>query len=314
MKIAYIGNFRPIHSTENHLKKTLENLGHEVDPLQENGMIEAQMIQRSLKSDMVMFTRTWGTTVTNNFLDVMRHNKIPTVSYHLDLYIGLKRDGNIDTDPFWRTDYVFTPDGGHEDEFKAKGINHRYIKPAVFRPECYMAPFSGEYKHDVLFVGSWLNYHPEWPYRRQLVDFLKRNYGDRLGLYGYTPDTTVRNDELNQLYRHSKVVVGDSLCLGFKHPHYWSDRVYETLGRGGFMIHPWIEGMDDEFEDGKHLKFYGFNDWAELKYHIDWYIKHDEQRERIRNAGHEFVRESATYDNRMTEMLRVLRQEGVIRD
>ena len=34
--IAYIGNFEPFWSTENHVKLSLEELGHKVIPLQEN--------------------------------------------------------------------------------------------------------------------------------------------------------------------------------------------------------------------------------------------------------------------------------------
>ena len=100
--------------------------------------------------------------------------------------------------------------------------------------------------------------------------------------------------------------MGDTLCPGFNHPYYWSDRVYETMGRGGFIIHPWIKGLQDEFIDGVHLRYYEYDNFKELKRLIDYYLKHDTERERIRRAGHEQVRNGCTYKARLTEALRVV--------
>ena len=58
----------------------------------------------------------------------------------------------------------------------------------------------------------------------------------------------IRGKELNDLYATAKVVVGDTLCKGFNYPYYFSDRLFETTGRGGFLIHPYIKGLEDYFE------------------------------------------------------------------
>jgi SAM-dependent methyltransferase len=331
MKIAYVGNFSQAHCTEVHLAKTLEDLGHEVIRFQENELTPDWVLDRPDGVDMVLYTRTWGDKVTLLDLEQLRKLHIPTVSYHLDLYVGLARkylhegktlDEVLQTDPFWRTDFVFTPDGDPEsaEVFKRNGVNHYYMKPGVFKPECYMAQPNGnplpdgsfDRPIDVLFVGggdypgSPNGYgHPEWPYRDKLIQWLRDTYGDRFVKHGH-PQQTIRNDELNQLYANSKVVIGDSVCLGFNHKNYWSDRVYETLGRGGFLIHPYIEGMEDEFTHAEHLAYYTYNDFGELKMLIDHYLEHDEDRERIRRAGHEFVKNHATYNDRLSAMLNIV--------
>src|SRR3989304_2166305 len=140
MRIAYCGNFKPTHSTETHLARTLEMLGHQVVRIQEDEVSPDMVFYLAYPCDLFLFTRTWGNTVTLQTLDKLREKKVPTASYHLDLYIGLKRDGGLGDDPFWRTDFVFTPDGGHENEFRNLGINHFYMKPGVFETECYIAP------------------------------------------------------------------------------------------------------------------------------------------------------------------------------
>lgn len=43
MRIAYVGNFTQQHCTEVHLAKTLENLGHVVTRLQENGFTSDEL-------------------------------------------------------------------------------------------------------------------------------------------------------------------------------------------------------------------------------------------------------------------------------
>jgi spore maturation protein CgeB len=80
--------------------------------------------------------------------------------------------------------------------------------------------------------------------------------------------------------------------------------VYETVGRGGFIIHPKIEGLDEEFEDKKHLVFYDYQDFDQLDGLIDYYLKNDSERESIRIAGHELVKEKYTYTNRWKTILK----------
>ncbi len=321
MRICYVGNFSQKHCTETHLALTLEDMGHEVIRIQEDGYTSYELHDKldDIYFDLFLFTRTWGKTVTLEHLKNLSQRGIPTASYHLDLYVGISREAGLDDDPFWRTDYVFTPDGSDQaaEVFKRKGINHHYIKPGVYKGECKIADKpdvlpEGDRLIDVLFVGGGQatgephQYgHNEWPYRGKLIKFLQDTYGERFIKKGW-PQETVRNDQLNWLYSNSKVTVGDSLCLNFDHPYYWSDRVYETMGRGGFIIHPYIEGMDEEFEDGTHLVYYDYNNWDQLKEKIDYYLEHDQERELIREFGHNFVKNHATYHNRLEQALAII--------
>lgn len=327
MKIAYIGNFTQKHCTEVHIAATLEDLGHEVIRLQENEVPPETltgMIANATDWGLLLFTRTWGNLLTLEHLAQLRERKIPSASYHLDLYIGLERkylhEGKtlevvLQTDPFWRTDFVFTPDGDptSAEVFKANGVKHYYMKAGVYKPECYIADPSPDFRTDretdVLFVGGGDKIgsphaygHPEWNYRNELITFLYLTYGKRFAKYGH-PQETIRNELLNNQYAVSKVTVGDSVCIGFNHENYWSDRVYETLGRGGFLIHPYIKGFEEEFVNGKHLAFYDYGNFEQLRQKIDYYLENDEERETIRLAGHEFVKNNCTYHDRLRQML-----------
>jgi spore maturation protein CgeB len=79
------------------------------------------------------------------------------------------------------------------------------------------------------------------------------------------------------------------------------------LGRGGFIIHPYVSGMEKEFTDREHLVFYEYKNFKQLKELIDYYLKHDDERESIRLAGHELVKNNYTYKNRWNYILSELK-------
>lgn len=322
MKIAFLGNFGVDYSSESHHKRTLQSLGLQVFPLQEGKATAEQIEFIAGASDILIWVHTHGwTTPTENdtsMVDVLKRLKarnITTLTYHLDLWLGLQRQKDLEQDEFYKhIGHFFTVDKLMADWFNDNTeVKGHYLHAGVFEPECYMDEnlIAGEnrqriFNKDVIFVGS-RGYHPEWQWRPQLIDWLKETYGERFNHFGGDGLGVVRGAALNQLYGDTKVVVGDSLCLNFDYPHYWSDRVYETLGRGGFMIHPYIKGMEEDFEDGKHLVFYKFGDFDDLKAKIDYYLEHDDEREAIRLAGHEHVKANHTYRQRWSAIIEEVR-------
>jgi hypothetical protein len=321
LTIAYVGNFRPRtpegepFSTESHISASLELLGHRVIRLQED-RVNAGAVFRAVMAEgaqLLLWTRTWADKLREGglaMLQALRSHGIPTVAYHLDLYAGLPRARDIGLEPWWHCQYVFTADGGSDTFWAEHGVNHIWAPPGVFGPECYMAE-PGPERYEVIFVGSGSNgYHPEWPYRKQLIDWLHATYRDRFRCFGRGGyKESVRGAALNQLYASSKVVVGDSLCLGFSHARYWSDRVPETLGRGGCLIHPKIAGLEEHFGWGEHLMGYRFGDFEDLRLTIDMLLEHDKLREDIRRDGHNHVKKTATYEHRMRWMLETVARE-----
>jgi hypothetical protein len=85
-----------------------------------------------------------------------------------------------------------------------------------------------------------------------------------------------------------------------------SDRIYETTGRGGFLIHPRIEGISTQFVDGEEVVFYDYDNFPQLKSLIDYYLANPEEREAIRKAGHERTKNEHTYKHRWTTILNTL--------
>lgn len=311
MRIVLYGNFVVPYCSEVQYANTLEAMGNEVIRLQETTATTETVLNESLKSSLLIWVHSHGfinkgTLTMRQVLAMLKEANITTMAYHLDLYYGLDRWKEYENSDYFNIQHFFTVDKLMADWFNenTEVVGH-YLQAGVYEPECYMAEPVKNPPYDIAFVGSRF-YHKEWQYRPQLVDWLQANYGQRFAHYGGDGLGVVRGDSLNRLYADTKVVVGDTLCLNFDYPYYWSDRVYETIGRGGFIIHPYIKGMEEHFENRKHLVFYNYGDFADLKLKIDYYLEHPEEREAIRLAGHEHVKKNHTYTNRWQTIIKEL--------
>jgi hypothetical protein len=308
--ITFLGNFRVDYTTETHHTKTLESMGHHVIRLQESESTSEDVFNNAINSDLFVWVHThgWNTPGIMTMQDVLlrlKKHKIPSMTYHLDLWLGLSRQRDLRRKPVYQhIDHFFTVDRKMAEWFNTRtNVKGHYVPAGVYDKECVYTPTTP--KEDVIFVGS-KTYHPEWPYRPKLINFLSKTYGTRFNLYGREGLGIVRGHDLNNLYASTKVVVGDTLCPNFNYPDYWSDRIYETIGRGGFLIHPYINGLEKEFEDKKHVVFYEYNNLNQLQELINYYLEHDAEREEIRRSGHELVKNNYTYKNRWEAILKEL--------
>jgi hypothetical protein len=238
----------------------------------------------------------------DNVLLQLKQAGVQTITYHLDLWFGLDRQKDLQEDNFYKTiGHFFTVDKLMADWFNENTqVKGHFIPAGVYDKECYIheAYNPDKFKYDVIFVGS-KRYHHEHKYRSDLIDFLRKTYGDRFLHVGGDGDTgTVRGDELNKIYAQSKVAVGDSLNINFNYPYYTSDRLFESTGRGGFTIYPRIVGLEEYFEDGNDIVFYEHGNLEDLKNKIDHYLIANLEREQIRVNGHERTKKDHTYIHR----------------
>lgn len=320
--VAYRGNFQPDlprdvtpWSTEHHIALSLEDLGHQVIRIHEDRADWDATVDDAAGADLFLWTQTYGFAHRwdqGDALDALAKVNVamPTAGVHLDLWWGLERAHQVTEEPFFRgTSWMFTADGDHQDEFAAAGVNHEWLPPAVYRGECVSGERCQKYAVDVAFVGSWRGgYHDAWwPQRSAMLTELRRRYRSRLGLW--PRQAAVRGHELNDLYASAKVIVGDS-CFADTSSRYFSDRPFETVGRGGFLVMPWISGLADLLEDGVHCRYFPPGDHREMCRLIDHYLAHPAERDRIRTAGQAHVREHHTYANRMQQLLDTVAGRG----
>lgn len=309
MRVTFLGNFQVPYSSETHHAASLEGLGHNVVRLQEAQATVDNILVEALNSDMFVWVHThgWNTPGIELVLARLREERIPTVTYHLDLWMGLARERDMRSGPYWDIDHFFTVDKLMADWLNANTpVKGHFLPAAVFDKDCYISDQPSPHANDVIFVGS-RGYHPEWQWRPQLIDWLRQTYGQRFTHIGPDGDTgTLRGDDLNRAYSNSKVAVGDTLCLGFKYPYYASDRLFEAPGRGGFQLFPRITGIEDWFTDGENIRLFEYGDFDGLKALIDYYLEHDDERENLRVAGNCQVYDHHTYRNRWLDIIKTV--------
>jgi hypothetical protein len=307
MRIAFLGNFAVPYSSETHHARSLETLGHEVIRLQEPSTAVSVITEQALRADAFVWIHThgWDTPGIDFALRAIKNAGIPTLTYHLDLWWGLQRQKDVRSSPYWDLDHFFTVDKKMADWLTDNTpVKGHYLPAGVFDEECFISTEPSPFANDVIFVGS-RGYHPEWPWRPQLIDWLRNTYGSRFTHIGGDGDSgTLRGAALNAAYSGSKVAVGDTLCLGFDYPWYASDRLFEAPGRGGFQIFPRIKGIPELF-DGT-MEFFNFGDFDGLKDLIDYYLEHDQPREALRTMCHEHVKTHHTYVQRWETILETI--------
>lgn len=318
LRFAYVGNFDPEHSTENEYRKAIVAAGHEVILVQESKPGNFDQLAARLRSggiDVVLWTRTrWPSmdfAEMRRMLASARQMGVPTVGVHLDIWWGLNRADEIAEHPFFEVDLLCTADGGHDEVWRSVGIEHVWMPPAVSAEECEPIEPDSRFAAELAFVGSWQGYHPEHAHRAELVSFLNSK-GARFWPERGHP--AVRGRDLRSLYATTSVNVGDSAFAGTGLRNYCSDRIPETLGRGGFLIHPRVPGVTDGglVTEGKHLACWDAGDWAELDATIDHYLAHPDERRRIAEAGRAHVLAHHTYTHRVREIVEVMRDRHLL--
>lgn len=262
MKVLYIGSFGKLWDEEG-TAKGLEANGCTVVRMGEPGfdLNEYMSVLRKERPDFVMFAKLKVRgDIRKNVLAIAKDVNAKTVCLVPDLYFGLSREYKLWVDPIFKADLVLTPDGGQRDW---KTIIHRVYRQAIPDEYCYIGePNPDKYDYDVAFVGC---RNPEYPYRDELIRNLRTWYGPKFKWFGRMDSDEVRGHELNRLYSTAKVIVGDSVYA----PKYWSNRIYETLGRCAALVHPLTEGIEEAYEPYVHFTPYTYGDWDGLHNAID---------------------------------------------
>lgn len=185
-----------------------------------------------------------------------------------------------------KVDYVFM-----SDETWARNNPHpkiRIMRQGIGDRDVSLGNKTGRYKGKIAFLGSVYGERALWASK------LKERYGSDFQAYN-----SVFNRDLYDLCADIPIIIAPEYPSD---DYYWSNRIYLTLGSGGFMIHPHLKGLDREYIDGEHYVSYtDFNDMCEK---IDYYLANPQERNDIRLKGYNKTITSYTYTTRWQEILK----------
>lgn len=171
-------------------------------------------------------------------------------------------------------------------------------------------------KYDVLFLGNLYS-----DKRRELGDLLhglEDTLGIKVGIYGHgwqygKGETLYKFDESAALVKNAKIVIGDNQWGAGAHG-FVSNRLFETLANGGFLLHQRVDGLEEltGIKDGVHLVFWDTLD--ELPEAIAYWLSpaHATERKRIAKEGRAFVRDHHSFEVRVRELFEIIRDKVAV--
>ncbi len=171
-------------------------------------------------------------------------------------------------------------------QFKKKGARKCAFLPCPCDPDIQRPyPHLDErWKSDIIFTGT--EGHSKFDLedlseRSQILRRLRTRKGARL--YGCFGEPTLDGIEVYWATSGAKIALSINVVNDIRMYH--SDRLVNCLSCGAFTLAKRVPDTELLFQDGKHLRYF---DTAEEFFDLaDWYLAHDEERERIACAGME---------------------------
>jgi len=292
MKVCYVANHHnPIlDDTEGHITYGFKKLGHEVIEIMEGNARSALDVE----ADFFLFHH-WDVPER---LEILSKIKYPKAFWCFDKIWRATGDQESrrmawveENLPY--VDLVFLNDWSFALEYPnpkfrelKQGIGDRLWEGGLGK--------SMDLGAEVCFTGTLYGVRGEW------ADQLKEKYGNRfrafMGFY---------NRDLFNLCAGCKIM----LCPQYPvDNNYWGNRVYLMTGSGGFTLHAYCERLSQEFKDGEEIVFY--KDRDDMFKKIDYYLAHDQEREKIRLAGFKRAKE-LSFTFRVGQMLEYLKEFGL---
>lgn len=296
MKITYFGNIKDAYPPTidkqilKELKKVEGKNGEKADVkfFDIKTFSMEKLIETANKSDLFLFHGTFEVPDEPTFVLMVERIQVILDNIKCKKYLWL-------LDKVWadyarlfvallpKIDKAFVSDGTWLRRFETEDIH--FLPPAGIK---YKGKKKEEYECDIAFIGK------IYGERKKLYEYLKENFSDRFKVFNNCFES-----ELASLCKSAKIIIAPDFPFD---DFFWSDRVYNILANGGFLIHPRSYGLVEQgFIEGEH--FVPYEKEKEIVNLAGLFLKSKKERDRIAKKGQEFVLKEHTYDKRIKEML-----------
>ncbi len=198
-------------------------------------------------------------------------------------------------------DLLCTVARGQVAEFERAGVKRAAYLAEAHDPELYypVESAAAELRSEVAFIGKYGRDSQLHATRGALIPAVAARFDLKLYGGGWRELGLVaeRADVYPEQYR--EICRGAGIVLGCDWRHdiqwYFSNRTWFTLGARGFLLTNYSPGLEEIFENHRHLVWYrSVDECLEL---IDHYRARPDERARIAAEGHAFARAHRSYDD-----------------
>lgn len=306
--------------TEYHLerliKKSFEDLGHTVVALKYRGepeeWVSNQLKQLSADCDFAIVLK--GETLTQN-----NYDSIQCLSTYW--YVDHPKDNQL---PEWlvlgasNVDYVFASSYGLLESLREYNQHCYWLVEGAHLS--LLQPVEKEEQYDLSFFGTLIaetNNGDIFGSRALWLKRINEKYG--VHLFGVDSDREVEgyrfenhypavwNESLAEKIAETKIVLGYNSTN--KIELYWSNRTYTTLACKGFLITPYVPGLERVFENHKELVWYHSEE--ELDRYIEYYLVRPVQRRQIAEAGYQKVVATLSTKQQIERMISIVEKQSL---
>jgi hypothetical protein len=235
--------------------------------------------------------------------------RMPVVMYYDDCIRGSSCTFEEVIKQGQQADIMYLTNRGEVPVYQERGVNARFITggcdPTGHRVVDNTDPF---YQSDVAFIGK-----PNTPERAECMRMLAKKFdlklwGSGWEKYGLSAAAT---DVYASEYR--KICAGAKIILGWNIDPtidlYFSNRTWYTLGCGGFLLTAYTPSLEELFGRGKELDW--FESVGECCDKIEYYLQHEEERQKIAKAGYQLAHNEYSYDKMVEKIIGDIQKEGI---
>jgi glycosyltransferase involved in cell wall biosynthesis len=186
------------------------------------------------------------------------------------------------------------------------GYNAEFLQIG-YDPALYFADENVVKDIDIVFMGNNVGGFPLSGYRMEMVQELKRVYGDRFKACGIGQrDGNFMGDQQGEARTYRSAKIGINLSH-FNYERYSSDRLFRMLGTGILVLSHEYPGI---YEDFNPHDMGIWQDFDQLKSHIDYYLANEDARVKIASNGHEKAISKHTFECMARDIIKLYEQRN----
>lgn len=242
------------------------------------------LIKRLVGSKVILFYGDLRLEPRAQVVDIGRYADI-TLLYHKDpLLIRKHQDLGVEPIGFWWV-----------------GIDPDQYKPHLVEKE-----------YDVVFIANNADFQPGHQNRRDLIKAVADSgvnihvFGKGWGIFDEHPrihtQQPVFGENFAEVCSKARLTLGCNTVRNVYLYESWR-RPFGCMACGSLHLTASFPGLDTVFKDGEHLVT--FNTLEEAVAKVHYFLNHEEERERIAEAGKREVLEKHTWDHRIRELLQM---------
>lgn len=200
-------------------------------------------------------------------------------------------------------DYFLVTSRGLLDVYRREGVkNPVYFLDACDRYEHRKrSPLLSLWKSDLAFIGAARADEPRVSLISRCLEVCNvKIYGRDWEKFGIrTTLKSVGPRGYGLICGGSKIILGADITSETE--GYWSNRLWLTLGCGGFLLTNYVPGMEEVFKNREHLVWYRSEE--ECISLVREYLAKPEERKRIADSGYRYVHEHHTFHHFVDRVL-----------